>query len=55
MPAILLLDLCLGVSGKSIIGGCSGIAHYAHIGGAAVGFLMMLYWKKNQFNGQRWN
>ena len=55
VPAILLLDLFLGVSGKSIFGGGGGIAHFAHIGGAAVGFLMMLYWKKNQFNGQRWN
>lgn len=55
VPAILLLDLFLGVSGKSIFGGGGGIAHFAHIGGAAVGFLMMLYWKKNQFNDNRWN
>ena len=55
VPAILLLDLFLGLSGKSIFGGGGGIAHFAHIGGAAVGFLMMLYWKKNQFNANRWN
>ena len=55
VPAILLLDLFLGLSGKSIFGGGGGIAHFAHLGGAAVGFLMMLYWKKNQFNDNRWN
>ena len=26
----------------------------AHIGGALTGFLIMYYWKKNQFNQNRW-
>ena len=26
-----------------------GVAHFAHLGGALVGFLMMLYWKRNGF------
>lgn len=55
VPGLLLVDLFLGVSGKSIFGGSSGIAHFAHIGGALVGFIMMSYWKKNQFNDNRWN
>ena len=56
VPGILLIDLFLGISGKSIFGGSgSGIAHFAHIGGALIGFLMMWYWKKNQFNSNRWN
>ena len=55
VPGLLLIDLFLGISGKSIFGGGSGIAHFAHIGGALVGFLMMWYWKKNQFNRNRWN
>lgn len=55
VPGLLLIDLFLGVSGKSIFGGSSGIAHFAHIGGAIVGFLMMWYWKKNSFNQNRWN
>jgi len=55
VPGLLLVDLILGVSGQSIFGGASGIAHFAHIGGALVGFLMMWYWKKNQFTGNRWN
>lgn len=55
VPGLLMVDLFLGISGKSIFGGSSGIAHFAHIGGALVGFIMMWYWKKNQFNNNRWN
>lgn len=55
VPALLLIDLYLGVSGGSLFGGSSGIAHFAHLGGALVGFLMMWYWKKTQFNSNRWN
>ena len=28
--------------------------HLAHLGGALFGFIMMYYWKKNQFNDNRW-
>ncbi|WP_313804079.1 rhomboid family intramembrane serine protease [Flavobacterium sp.] len=55
VPGLLVLDLYLGLSGKSIFGGSSGIAHFAHIGGAIIGFIMMWYWKKNQFNQNRWD
>jgi membrane associated rhomboid family serine protease len=55
VPGLLAVDLFMGVSGESIFGGASGIAHFAHIGGALVGFLMVWYWKKNQFNSSRWN
>ena len=55
VPGLLLVDLFLGVSGKSIFGGSGGIAHFAHIGGAIIGFFMMWYWKKNQFDNNRWN
>lgn len=53
VPGIVLLDLFSGVTGYSIFGG--GIAHFAHVGGALFGFLMMWYWKKNQFNQNRWD
>jgi membrane associated rhomboid family serine protease len=53
VPGIVLLDLFSGVTGYSIFGG--GIAHFAHVGGALFGFIMMWYWKKNQFNHKRWN
>ncbi|WP_035667799.1 rhomboid family intramembrane serine protease [Flavobacterium sp. 83] len=55
VPGLVLVDLYLGVSGKSIFGGGGGIAHFAHVGGALFGFLIMWYWKKNQFNKNRWN
>lgn len=54
VPGLVLIDLYLGISGKSIFGG-GGIAHFAHVGGALFGFLIMWYWKKNQFNSNRWN
>lgn len=56
VPIILSIDLVLGFGGSSIFGGGgTGIAHFAHLGGAITGFLMMWYWKKNQFNQNRWN
>ncbi|WP_144893245.1 rhomboid family intramembrane serine protease [Flavobacterium tiangeerense] len=54
VPGLVLVDLYLGISGKSIFGG-GGIAHFAHVGGALFGFIMMWYWKKKQFNKNRWN
>ncbi len=56
VPGILAIDLFLGFKGESIFGaGSTGIAHFAHIGGAMTGFLMMWFWKKNEFNKNRWN
>lgn len=43
IPAIVLLDLFSGITGFSIFGG--GIAHFAHVGGALIGLLFMLYWR----------
>ena len=53
VPGIVLLDLFSGVTGYSIFGG--GIAHFAHVGGALFGFLMMWYWKKNKLRKNRWD
>ena len=51
IPVLIALDLFSGVTGFSIFGG--GIAHFAHVGGALIGFIMMKYWEKNQF--KRWD
>lgn len=51
IPIIVGLDLFSGVTGFSIFGG--GIAHFAHVGGAVIGYIIMSYWKKNQF--RRWD
>lgn len=56
VPGILLLDLYGGVAGSfSLFGGGGGIAHFAHIGGALMGYLIMTYYKKTQFNRNRWD
>lgn len=55
VTGLLLIDLFLGLKGEAILGGGSGIAHFAHIGGALAGFIMMYYWKKSQFDKNRWN
>jgi len=56
VPGIIAIDLILGFKGSSLFGsGGTGIAHFAHIGGALFGFLMIWYWKKNSFNDNRWN
>lgn len=43
IPGLLLLDLFSGVTGFSLFG--AGIAHFAHLGGALIGFLLMLLWR----------
>jgi len=43
IPVLLALDLFSGVTGFSLFGG--GIAHFAHLGGALIGFLLMWYWR----------
>ena len=53
IPVLIALDLFSGVTGYGIFG--QGIAHFAHVGGAVAGFIMMWYWKKNQFNDKRWD
>jgi membrane associated rhomboid family serine protease len=56
VPGIIAIDLFLGLKGSSIFGsGGTGVAHFAHIGGALIGFIMMWYWKKNQFDKNRWD
>jgi membrane associated rhomboid family serine protease len=54
VPVIVLLDLFSGVTGYSIFG-AGNIAHFAHVGGALFGFIMMWSWKKNQFDKNRWD
>ncbi len=54
IPGIILLDLISGISGQSFFSP-SNTAHFAHVGGALTGFLIMWYWKKTQFNKNRWN
>jgi membrane associated rhomboid family serine protease len=57
IPVLLALDLFSGVTGFSLFGG--GIAHFAHIGGAIIGFLLMWHWRSQarramESGGLRW-
>ena len=53
VPILVLLDLFSGTTGFSIFGG--GIAHFAHVGGALFGFMLMWYWRNKKFKHNRWN
>ena len=48
IPVMLLGDVFFGVTKYSM----GNIAHFAHIGGAIIGFIIAWYWKKNQFRMQ---
>ncbi|OIQ38300.1 MAG: rhomboid family intramembrane serine protease [Bacteroidetes bacterium MedPE-SWsnd-G1] len=49
IPVIIFGDLFFGLTKYSV----GNVAHFAHIGGAIIGFIIAWYWKKNQFT--RWN
>lgn len=51
VPLLIIGDLFFGFSSVSV----GPIAHFAHVGGALTGFLMMYFWKRNQFNQNRWD
>jgi len=52
VPLLIGADVFFGFSSYSI----GPIAHFAHVGGALTGFIMIEYWKKkNQFNNKRWD
>ena len=53
IPGIIILDLISGLTGQSFFSP-SNTAYMAHVGGALIGFFIMWYWKKNQFNQNRW-
>lgn len=45
IPAIIAFDLFFGMTKYSV----GNIAHFAHVGGALIGFIIAYYWKKNHF------
>lgn len=51
VPLLILGDLFFGFTSYSI----GPIAHFAHVGGAITGLIIMWYWKKNQFDKNRWD
>lgn len=55
IPGLLVYDFISGISGGAGLLGGGNVAHFAHLGGALFGFLLMLYFNKTQFNKNRWN
>lgn len=51
VPVLILGDVFFGFSSYSV----GPIAHFAHLGGALTGFLIMRYWKSQQFKNNRWD
>lgn len=43
IPGLIVLDFGLGYFGTSLFG--LNVAHFAHVGGAITGFLLMIFWK----------
>ena len=54
IPLIVGYDIIAGLSGGASIFGVN-IGHWAHVGGALIGFIIAYYWKKNSFNQNRWD
>lgn len=54
IPGIILLDVISALTGQSFFSP-SNTAFMAHVGGAIIGALIMWYWKKTQFNKNRWD
>jgi len=54
IPVIVGMDIFSGLTGVSIFSP-SNTAYWAHVGGALTGLLLVLYFKKTQFNNNRWN
>jgi membrane associated rhomboid family serine protease len=54
IPGIIVLDVISALTGQSFFSP-SNTAYMAHVGGALTGFLIMWYWKKTQFNKNRWD
>lgn len=46
--ALVCIDFYLGFKGTSLFGYGDNIAHFAHIGGAITGFIMVQIWKRNR-------
>jgi len=46
VPFYALLELFFGVAGFQ----WDNVAHFAHLGGALFGFILVKIWKRNQFN-----
>lgn len=54
VPMLITFDLISGFNGAGIFG-YGNIAHFAHIGGAVTGAILMMLWRNKKFKHNRWN
>ena len=54
IPGIIILDIVSALTGQSFFSP-SNTAYMAHVGGALTGAFIMWYWRKTQFNKNRWD
>lgn len=54
IPVLIGLDIFSGLTGISIFSP-GNTAYWAHIGGAFVGLIIIMYWKRTQFDKYRWD
>lgn len=54
IPLLVGYDIISGFIGGVPVFGMN-IAHWAHVGGALIGLIIMYFWKNNQFDKYRWN
>ncbi len=47
IPVLIIFELYLGISGMR---GGTNIAHFAHLGGALFGFILLKYWQRDRSN-----
>ena len=49
IPLLLAYEIYSGVAGGSSMFGFN-VGHFAHVGGALIGFIIMLFWRNNEFD-----
>ncbi|NER15680.1 rhomboid family intramembrane serine protease [Spongiivirga citrea] len=55
IPSLVIADFLSGLISEISFVSMGNTGYFGHVGGAITGLIMMWYWKKNQFNKNRWN
>ena len=54
IPLLLGYEIISGFTGGTSLFGLN-VGHWAHVGGAIIGFIIVWYWRKNSMDKYRWN
>jgi len=58
VPGLIAMDIIAGLNGSSLFGSneIGGVAHFAHVGGAVIGFLLIWSWRYKKYGKiDRWD